>query len=544
MHRILRARPSAWYFGIVASMILSTPYKTEGQCNQHTLPPSSPTRIGRTTSPMIILDLLALIFFAYAVQVLLDRRNVLDIPKESSWFKYTEMGRKYGEIMSFQVFGQMIIVLNSSRVAKDLLEKRGNIYSDRPVIPFLEMLDWGVFIPNARYSDWWRQSRKILDRGLGGGAASKYRPMQHARVRVLLGRLLNHPENVDSLVELLQGELILAMTYGYEVKGEDDRKVTVSRDALGFGSRTALPGALLVNHLPILRHIPEKLSWFSYKPLARFGRDLWHEVMESPIQIVKDSMENGSAVHSLALENLQNAEKMNSTERAKAESVIVPTMGSMYAAGVDTTTSALLTFLLAMILHPDVQVKAQAELDSVVGRDRLPTFEDRPRLPYIDALCREVLRWKVVTPLAVPHATTEDNVYEGFFIPKGVMILANVWAILQDPITYPEPSVFKPERFLTSDGNVRDDPTLSAAFGFGKRICPGRHFVDATLFIAVASMLSVFRMEKKRDAEGNAIPIECSYSGSVVSSPSKFPCSIVPRDARAAELISIDIISS
>ncbi|KAI0257947.1 cytochrome P450 [Gloeopeniophorella convolvens] len=459
---------------------------------------------------MIILDLLALIFFAYAVQVLLDRRrrgglpyppgprplpilgNVLDIPKESSWFKYTEMGRKYGEIMSFQVFGQMIIVLNSSRVAKDLLEKRGNIYSDRPVIPFLEMLDWGVFIPNARYSDWWRQSRKILDRGLGGGAASKYRPMQHARVRVLLGRLLNHPENVDSLVELLQGELILAMTYGYEVKGEDDRKVTVSRDALGFGSRTALPGALLVNHLPILRHIPEKLSWFSYKPLARFGRDLWHEVMESPIQIVKDSM----------------------------------------------TTSALLTFLLAMILHPDVQVKAQAELDSVVGRDRLPTFEDRPRLPYIDALCREVLRWKVVTPLAVPHATTEDNVYEGFFIPKGTLLVS------ADPITYPEPSVFKPERFLTSDGNVRDDPTLSAAFGFGKRICPGRHFVDATLFIAVASMLSVFRMEKKRDAEGNAIPIECSYSGSVVSSPSKFPCSIVPRDARAAELISIDIISS
>jgi hypothetical protein len=92
---------------------------------------------------------------------------------------------------------------------------------------------------------------------------------------------------------------------------------------------------------------------------------------------------------------------------------------------------------MAVMLHPEIQIRAQEDIDAVTGRERLPTFEDRPRLPFVDAICKEVLRWRPVLPLgefisdvsiayskasraaAVPHAATEDNVYEGFFIPKG-----------------------------------------------------------------------------------------------------------------------------
>jgi hypothetical protein len=102
------------------------------------------------------------------------------------------------------------------------------------------------------------------------------------------------------------------------------------------------------------------------------------------------------------------------------------------------TTSTLMTFFIAMLLYPDIQKKARDELDSVIGRERLPNFEDRPRLPFIDAVCKETLRWRPVTPLGalpqysfhaiayttssflgVPHAVTKDDVYAGYFIPKG-----------------------------------------------------------------------------------------------------------------------------
>ena len=129
-------------------------------------------------------------------------------------------------------------------------------------------------------------------------------------------------------------------------------------------------------------------------------------------------------------------------------------------------------------------------------------------------------------------------------------------AIFRDPDIYPEPETFKPERFLNSDGTLRDDPILSSAFGYGKRICPGRHIVDTTLFIFMASLLSVFRIEKVKGDHseyrytGRAIRYT-SFLGSSgpeliiasTSRPEPFSCSIVPRDKRAEELIIADTMA-
>jgi cytochrome P450 len=87
-------------------------------------------------------------------------------------------------------------------------------------------------------------------------------------------------------------------------------------------------------------------------------------------------------------------------------------------------------------------------------------------------------------------------------------------AILHDPDLYPEPEVFKPERFLNPDGTLRDDPTLASAYGFGKRVCPGRHLADATLFIFAVNVLSVFDIKRGHDPRGG--PFQYKYSGGLV----------------------------
>ncbi|KAH9970769.1 cytochrome P450 [Russula compacta] len=442
-------------------------------------------------SLLSILDLLAFLSFILALWAIRDyqrrRRlpyppgpqplpvvgNLLHIPKQYSWHAYTEFSKRYGDVVSLQVFGTVIVVLNSVKATKDLLEKRGEIYSDRPVIPFHKMMGWDWFLPTARYGEPWRQGRKVLDRSLGPRATATYRPMLEAKARVLLTLILASPDEWEAHIELMQGDLILAMTYGYEVRGREDRMVEAPREMTELGSATALPGALLINDLPFLWHIPEWLPWFSYRPLARYGRDLALEVLNAPIQFIRDAMLKGTARPSLALENLQRAEKLSGTERQKAEETIIGALGSLYQGGSDTTVTAILTFFVAMLLHPDIAKKAQRELDVITGRDRLPTLEDRPRLPFVDAVCKEALRWQPVLPLAVPHAATEDDIYNGFLIPKGAIIIPNSWAILRDPATYPEPDVFRPERFLDPGGNLHDDPTLVSGFGYGKRICPG-----------------------------------------------------------------------
>ncbi|KAH9970772.1 cytochrome P450 [Russula compacta] len=458
--------------------------------------------------------------------------NLLHIPKDHSWLAYAQFSKTYGDVLSFHVFGKVIIVLNSVKATKDLLEKRGEIYSDRPVIPFYNMMGWEWFLPAARYGEPWRQGRKVLDRSLGPRALAAYRSVQEDKVHMLLTRMLGSPHEWEAHIEFMQGDLILAMTYGYEVRGPDDRKVESVKQMSELAVATALPGALLVNDLPFLWHIPEWLPWCSYKPLARIGHDLGVEVLNAPIQFVKDSMREGTARRSLALENLQQTEKLSGNER---EEVVVNVLGSIYTAGTDTTVSAIMTFFLAMLLHPDIARKAQQELDVVTGRDRLPTFEDRQRLSFVDAICKEVLRWQPVTPLGVPHAATEDDIYNGLFIPKGAIVISNSWSILHDPATYQEPEVFKPERFLDPDGTLRDDPTLISAFGHGKRICPGRHFAESTLFIVVASVLSVFDIERGPDSKDGQLNF--SYTGAIVSRPNLFACSVVPRDERAKELL-------
>jgi len=236
---------------------------------------------------------------------------------------------------------------------------------------------------------------------------------------------------------------------------------------------------------------------------------------------------------------MHEIENLNGPERQRKEEIIKIALGSTFLAGSDTTVSSMSCLILALVLSPHVQKRAQAELDLVVGRDRLPTFDDRPRLPYIAAICKEVVRWQMVAPLGIPHASTEDDEYRGFFIPKGSVMIANAWAILHDPVRYPEPEEFRPERYLDKDGSFRDDPAIALAFGVGKRICPGRHFVDATLFIVASSVISVFDITKAKDENGHEIPVKGAMiaRNGLIIHPEDFQCSITPRDQVTNDLL-------
>jgi len=190
-----------------------------------------------------------------------------------------------------------------------------------------------------------------------------------------------------------------------------------------------------------------------------------------------------------------------------------------------------------MCLYPDVQKKAQAELDRVLN-GRLPEFSDRPFLPYINAMVKESNRWQLVLPLGLPHSTTEDDEYEGYFIPKGTIVLGNSWTILHDPTVFENPEHYMPERYL-KDGKINDEvrePSI-ATFGYGRRICPGRHMSDNSLFIAIASILSVFDISPALGKDGNPLEIQPTYTGGLMLYPAPFQANIQPRSARAAELI-------
>ncbi|KAH9013292.1 cytochrome P450 [Lactarius deliciosus] len=453
--------------------------------------------------------------------------NLLDVPKLSPWLGYANMSKKYGDVVCFQVLGQVVVVLCSPTAIKDLLERRGELYADRTPFPVFEpqIMDVDWLFPLSRTGKYWREGRRLLDRSLRPGATALHRHLIEEKTRAFLSQLLATPMAFRKHLHLLQGKIVMRLTYGYDLKENDDMLVPPKR-VVEIMTQFVLPGAALANHLPFLRRLPSWVPWFKYEPLAGECRELARRTRNEPIDFVRNSIREGTAVPSLATEYLQEADLLSGLERQQAVQGIEDILGSLFQ---------------------EVQKRAQAEIDSVISRDRLPTYDDRPRLPYIEAMSKELMRWHMVTPMGVPHSPTDDDFYRGYFIPKGAVVIANGWAVLHDPELYPDPEAFNPDRFLNEDGTFRDDPMISLAFGAGRRICPARHLVDVILFVVTASVLSVFNVTRAKDKDGNEIPVAVPPLGSVLPDVTVwvpgFECGVTPRDRVAEDLIRASAIA-
>ncbi|KAF9819005.1 hypothetical protein IEO21_02419 [Rhodonia placenta] len=165
-----------------------------------------------------------------------------------------------------------------------------------------------------------------------------------------------------------------------------------------------------------------------------------------------------------------------------------------------------------MVLHPEVYEKAQAEVDRVVGQDRLPEFEDRESLPYLECVVKEVFRLVLNHPAGLPHKLISNDQYQGFHIPGGSMVIPNIWGMTRNDSFYPEPEMFRPERFEQMDRETAEarDPR-KMVFGFGRRVCPGQDFADASIWIAVASIVATLDIGVTTDEAGKQAPPTGSF---------------------------------
>ncbi|TFY75063.1 hypothetical protein EWM64_g8950 [Hericium alpestre] len=457
--------------------------------------------------------------------------NVLDMPKSQEWLTFA----KWGPIIYINIFGQPMIILNDGKVAADMLVKKSSIYSDRPVLPMAsELCGWTQTLALTPYGDRFREYRKSLHRLMGTRSELKSSiPLIESETQVFLKRVLAKPTDMTDNIRKTAGSIILMMAYGYKTKEDNDPLVHLVDVATNQFSEITEPGRYLVDIFPILKHVP---SWF---PGAGFQKEAVHytkvvnDMADVPLDFVKEKMAEGTVLPSYSSKLLERKDLTPSQlDNIKWSAA------SLYGGGADTTVSAVNTLFLAMTLFPEAQRKAQAEIDAVIGGDRLPTSEDRPRLPYVDALVNEVLRWGPVAPLGLPHRLLEDDIHDGYLIPKGSIIMVNIWKLLHNPAVYADPERFYPERYLGVDGKAPEEDPRNYCFGFGRRICPGLNLADASIWITCAMALTVFDVSTTIE---NGVPVvpKAKYTDGTISHPEPFKCTIKPRSAKAEELINL-----
>ncbi|KAF9068379.1 cytochrome P450 [Rhodocollybia butyracea] len=459
--------------------------------------------------------------------------------------KYPEIAlrawaQQYGSLYSFWMGTQLVVIVSDAQVARDLLVTNGAVFSSRkPYFMKSQTILAGRAITATPYNETWRHHRKLAMQLLTPKAIEGYAQNlgyeSHIMVRTLMedghyGKTPLNPSNYPGRYALNN---MLFISFGIRTDTIADPLITRALDlAMEF---MALTGSL-ANPIDFL----EPLQWIPSTMRTR-GRNLHQEILEvygSMILRMKKRLDMGDYVPDCLVKTLiydQEKEKLDWEDLCMLSAVF--TLG-----GVHSTSGVIQWFLALIPSHPDIAMRAHAELDRVVGRDRLPTPEDEAELPYIRAIIKEVQRVHAPFWVVTPHATSEDFTYEGQFIPKDTVVILDNYTIHHNSERYKDPWVFNPDRYLGDNLSCAESAKLPNAldrdhwaFGAGRRICPGIHVAERELWLAVSQLLWSFNF--------NALPDEpiClqEYEGTSGRTPLPFRIKLQPRHENVEAVLKL-----
>jgi len=486
--------------------------------------------------------------------------NLLDVPSKRPWIQFREWSTQYGPVFCYRVFHKRVVVLNSREAITALLIKKGAHYSNRPEMTMLKKwAGWTWALPGLNGPEMLAH-RRAMAFGLSSKACQDFGPalqrssLQFAE-RVIRGLSAEETGGWRRWCRLMAAGNILNFSYGYDVQESNDPWIKRAERILELIQDLGPLGTHPVDVFPALSNLPQLIFGPRLAQHLDELRKLLVEVYELPYQFSKNAAEGGRGSNTfvdrmlLALECQSGSTGVfGENSRRSSQEVIKGVSATTYTVGVETVESSLNTFALAMVLNPEVQSWAQIQIDLYLKEqsreDDIPSIDDRSSagLAAVEALLWEVLRWEPATPLAVAREAVEDDIYEGMLIPKGSIILANSWQCLHDPLLYPDPLTFNPKRFLPrengADGVLSSQPDpREFAFGYGRRVCPGRYFAESTLWTVLATMLTLFTLEKSQDDLGVEIePLVTYESGVAVQFPLPFRMSVKLRAGAEGKL--------
>ncbi|KAK7056377.1 hypothetical protein VNI00_002931 [Paramarasmius palmivorus] len=462
--------------------------------------------------------------------------NLLQLGGRNNWLTFTEWRKQYGDIVYINIAGKDAVILNSRKVAGDLLDRRATIYSDRPRNIVTQLLTGGMVFAFSQHNEVWKTMRRASAEAMSNSAMKQYASLQETEAVLLIGDLLKDPDSWDAHLQRAANSLVLSAVYGMPpIRDYHNPDIAAVNLFVDRCLHSCAPGTFLVEYFTWMQYLPR---WMS--PWRRYAEDNFRYyaiLFEKLYQDVTRRIAQGDESPSVASTIYHDEKHLGVTDREAAW-----LSATLYAGASGTTSGQLAWFILTMVLHPEAQKRAQEEIDRVVGRGRMPSVNDQEHLVYVRALVKELLRWRPVGPLGVPHRLDQDDVYEGYHFKKDTMFVTNVWAMNHDPEVYgPDADDFVPERYLDEDGKMidtKDEGHLT--FGFGRRICVGRHLSKQSLFIYIASMLWAFDIKPGTDRDGKIVlpDPDAGVGDGLIVQPPEFPCQITPRFPDVPTLIT------
>eukprot|EP00058_Branchiostoma_floridae_P000431 XP_002585919.1 hypothetical protein BRAFLDRAFT_60161 [Branchiostoma floridae] len=342
------------------------------------------------------------------------------------------MSKAYGDIMSVRLGPKLAVVLNGQRAIHQALIKRAGVFSDRPGFELVNMVHKGRGIIAGPSTDFVQRQRRFL--------------MRSFRTLGL---------NTHNIENCLQAEVQTLMTTLKQVQGNSGEVYDVINrsvvNAIAVQSQrpeVPPPGLLLGRRVPLLLHRQFLEDGDNFLSIIR-------DIVKSRRQVFAEILQKDPTLDDFKPSDILDC-YFQETTRGQAwfmsDEDFCHMIMDNYIAGTTTTRLTMQWAMLLLTISPREQTKMHDEIVSVVGTDRLPSLKDKDNLPYTKAAIFELLRISCVTPLSLPREAADDVIIDGHRIPKGTMVMTNLWSVTNDPDVWEDPRTFKPERFLNEQG--------------------------------------------------------------------------------------------
>ncbi|OCT83135.1 cytochrome P450 2D17 [Xenopus laevis] len=422
--------------------------------------------------------------------------NLLQVNFRNLHIGFKQLTKQYGNVMSLQVFWKPVVVLNGFEVMKEALIQKSEDIADRPKIHMFEILGFSgnnKAVVFANYGQPWKDLRRFTLstlRDLGMGKKSLEERVGE-EAGYLCAAFQSHQGcsfDPHVLLNTAVSNVICSITFGERFEYDDQK----------FQKLLSLNEEIVKSESGTMPQVLSLFPWSSkFRVLAKLffqPRIRMFEYLKEIINEHQQTWDSGNTRDFIDAFMLEMKKAKGVKDSNFNEQNLLLTIADLFSAGTETTTTTLRWGLLFMLLYPNVQRKVHEEIDQVIGRTRKPTMADVLQMPYTNAVIHEIQRYADIIPLSVPHMTYRDTHIQGFFIPKGVLIMTNLSSVLKDEKVWEKPFHFYPEHFLDNDGKFLKREAFMA-FSAGRRVCLGEQLARMELFLFFTTLLQRFSFQ-------------------------------------------------
>ncbi|XP_014347016.1 steroid 21-hydroxylase [Latimeria chalumnae] len=455
--------------------------------------------------------------------------NLLDLKKPELPVHLAELAKRFGPVYRLRFGCQTLVVLNSTEVIREALVRKWADFAGRPHTFTGEAISFGgKDLSLGDYTPTWKIQRKLVYASLQHCFKTNLEAVVTGEARKLCEEFRNScgisldPAH-DFSMHVCNIICSLAFRTTFEKDDKDFLEIHACLDEIV--QRWGSPSIGALDSFPILRKFPNA-AWKSMLAVVQKRDSIVRRYLKQhkdtfQTQEVRDITD--TLIKFLRDKEQEEGSSVKGAEEFSEEHVHMAIV-DLFVGGTETTASWLAWAVAFLVHRPEVQDRIYSEICEVIGVERLPVYADRDRLPFLNATITEVLRLRPVAPLAIPHATTKDTSVAGYFIPKGVTVIPNLYGAHHDESKWRDPTHFRPERFADAT-NPRKAAQGIIPFSAGARVCLGETVAKVELFIFTAFLLREFKFLPPDSGE---LPdLKGNYG--IVLKPKPYTVKITPR---------------